>query len=240
MKFLLLVATITLLLVGCAEPLSEEKLEFVGLWKSNQTSLLITQSGRLEYESQKGAVSTSVSMPIKSIDKSGIEGGFLFFSSSFELQGNPKKEDGMLVLVLDGEKLYKTDELGRIPTATVIPSLNEMRPLVTNELSLLSKGINEKDFTGYIENASILFQSQFTQEKLLDVYKPFMENNIDLGEWMVGDFVLTNEPNIDENGVLRISGKFPTAPNSLKFTLSYVYSHPNWKGSGADININNE
>jgi hypothetical protein len=44
------------ILLGCAEPLPEEKT----LWKSNQTPLLITQSGKLEYESQKGALSASV------------------------------------------------------------------------------------------------------------------------------------------------------------------------------------
>ena len=115
---MLVLVTIAFLSTGCVEALDEEKLAFVGLWKSNQTSLLITQSGRLEYESQSGAVTTTISMPIKSIDSSGIEAGFLFFSSSFELQGSPEQEDGMLVLVVDGEKLYKTDELGRMPKAT--------------------------------------------------------------------------------------------------------------------------
>lgn len=114
MKHLMVVVTVALLLTGCAQPLGAEASEFVGLWKSNQTSLLITQSGRLEYESNSGAVTTTISMPIKSIDSTGIEAGFLFFSSSFELQGGPEQEDGMLILVVDGEKLYKTDELGRM------------------------------------------------------------------------------------------------------------------------------
>jgi len=240
MKFLLVIAAGTLLLGGCSKPLDEDKREFAGLWKSNQTSLLITQSGRLEYESQKGAVTTSISMPIKTIDKSGIEAGFLFFSSSFELQGKPKEEDGMLVLVVDGEKLFKTDELGRIPKATKVPALNEIRPLVMNELSIFSRGINAKDFTGYIENASLLFQSQFSNENLLEAYRVLTDKYINLEDWMVGDFILTSEPTIDENGILSISGKFPTAPSSLKFTLSYVYSHPDWKGSGVSININDE
>lgn len=225
-------------LSGCAEPLSEDKSEFVGLWKSNQTSLLITQSGRLEYESQKGAAKTSVSMPIKKIDNAEIKAGFLFFSSSFKLQGNPKEEDGMQVLIVDGEKLYKTDAQGRIPKATVVPPLDKVRALVNTELSLLSKGINEKDFTDYHANSALLFQSQFTTEKLLENYKPFIDKQINLHDWMVGDFSLTKEPEIDENGILRIYGKYPTSPNSLKFKLSYIYSHPNWKGIGGNININ--
>jgi len=239
MKYFL-TAIIIFLLAGCAQPLSEENAKYVGLWKSNQTSLLITQAGRLEYESQKGNVSTSVSMPIKSIDSSGIQAGFLFFSSNFELQGIPKEEDGMLVLVVDGEKLYKTDELGRMPKSTKVPSLDKLQPLVTNQLSLLSKGIKEKDFTAYLEGTSMLYQSNFSAEKLLDIYKSFIENKIDIGEFMVGAFVLTKEPVIDENGFLVVSGKYQTSPNSLKFSLSYVYSHPNWKSVGANIYIDEE
>ena len=227
-------------LSGCAEPLSEDKSEFVGLWKSNQTSLLITQSGRIEYESQKGAAKTSVSMPIKIIDNSEIKAGFLFFTSSFNLQGNPKEENGMQVLIVDGEKLYKTDAQGRIPKATVVPPLDKIRALVNTELSLLAKGINQKNFTDYLENSALLFQSQFTNEKLLENYKPFIDQQINLNDWVVGDFSLTKEPGIDEDGILRIYGKYPTSPNSLKFKLSYIYSHPNWKGMGGDININNK
>ena len=240
MKKILSAVVIALSLSGCAEPLSEDKSEFVGLWKSNQTSLLITQSGRLEYESQKGATKTSISMPIKKIDNSEIKAGFLFFSSSFKLQGNPKEENGMQVLSVDGEDLYKTDAQGRIPKATVVPPLDKIRALVTTELSLLSKGINEKDFTDYLENSALLLQSQFTNEKLLENYKPFIVQKINIHDWMVGDFSLTKEPGIDQDGVLTIYGKYPTSPNSLKFKLSYIYSHPDWKGLGGDVNINNK
>jgi len=239
MKNLLLILTI-IFLVGCAEQLPDDKKEFVGLWKSNQTSLLITESGRLEYETQKGSTKNSISMPIKNINESEIVAGFLFIKSTFELQGKPIKEDDLLTLVVDGEKLFKTDELGRLPQATNVPELEVLRPLVTNELNLLSEAINKSDFSTYIDNASLLYQSQFTNEKMVEMFTPFMEQKIDLEHWMSGDFILTEEPSIDENGVLHLNGKYPTSPQSLKFSLSFIYSHPNWKSLGPDININDK
>lgn len=240
MNKIFLAIGMAIILSGCSEPLSEDNSEFIGLWKSNQTSLLITQSGRLEYKSQKGTMSTSVSMPIKRIDNSEIEAGFLFFSTSFKIQGKPEEQGGMQVLIVDGEILYKTDAQGQIPKVTVIPPLDKIRSLVNTELSLLSRGINKKDFTDYLSNTALLYQSQFTNEKLLENYNPFIKENINLNDWMIGDFTLTKEPEIDADGILRIYGRYPTSPASLKFKLSYIYSHPDWKGVGGNININNE
>ncbi len=240
LKKIIAVSILVFLLASCAKPLDDDKLPYVGLWKSHQTSLLITQSGMLEYETKKGAVTTSVSMPIKHIDNAVIEARFLFMSSSFQLDGAPKDEDGMLMLVVDGEKLYKTDELGRLPQATVVPPLDELRVLAMKELTLLAKGINNNDFSEYLDNSSLVFQSQFTNEKLLETYGGFIDQEINIEEWMQGEFLLTAEPSVDENGVLEIDGAFPTSPNSLKFSLSFVYTHPNWKSLGGNININSE
>nr|WP_158163337.1 hypothetical protein [Vibrio mimicus] len=227
-----------LFLVGCAEPLPEEKKDYVGLWKSNQTSLLITEDGRLEYVSNKGVAKTSVSMPIKAINESSITAGFLVFTSKFELGGAPVSKDGLITLVVDGEELYKTDEFGRIPLASKVPSIDELRNLVNGDLLRLSRGIVENDFSEYISESSLQFQSQFNNQKMQDAYAIFIENELVVSKWMIGEFVLTTEPVIDNDGVLKVSGHYLTSPTSLKFTLSFVYSHPHWKSVGADISIN--
>lgn len=238
MKKLLVAMCIVTILTGCAEPLDESEVQFAGLWRSNESTLLITESGRLEYETNKGAVSTSVSMPIKSIDSNQIKAGFLFFSSTFALDGLPVEEDGMQVLTVDGEKLFKTDAQGRIPLATRVPNLDKIRMLISSELVSLSDSFISADFTNHLNKASLAYQSQFTNEKLLEVYSGFVERKIDLRDFMIGEAVLTEEPVIDDQGVLRIAGRYPTDPVSLKFNLSFVYSHPEWKSLGGDIDIN--
>ncbi len=225
------------LLVACAEPLSEHDLQFVGLWKSHQTSLLITASGRLDYNSQKGAVETSISMPIKSISGSEIVAGVLFFKSTFTLAGLPTEENGMSSLVVDGETLLRADELGRMPQVTKVPTLAALRTLVDRDLRLFAAAIMSNDFNLYLASTSMMFQSQFTNENLQDNYKVFTENNVNLNDWLVGDFELVKEPIIDADGVLRVSGKYPTSPESLKFSASYLYSHPTWKSFGLTLSI---
>ena len=219
--------------------MSDEQQDFVGLWKNHQTSLLITESGRIEYESNKGSLKKSLSVPIQEINEKELTAGVLFFSTTFELDGRPSKEDGLITLTVDGEKLYKTNALGVISQSSPMPTLDEIRSYVNKELALLSKGINTKDFSEYIENSSMVFQSQFTNEDLVQNYKSFMDQNINISQWMIGEFSLLKEPAIDGDGVLRIYGKYPNpkSNNALQFKLSYVYSNNNWKGIGGTVNI---
>lgn len=239
MKYFLPILIITLL-VGCAEPLPDSKNEYVGLWRSNQTSLLITKSGRVEFESHKGSVKTSVSMPIKSITNSEMQAGFLFINSNFVLTGPPKVKDGLTVLNVDGEDLYKVGNDGKVIISLDVPDLDELRVLVTDDLNLLSDSIIHGDFSEYLSVASRQFQSQFTNEKLVEIYQPFITQEVKLKDWMEGDFILNSEPAIDEDGVLVVSGKYLTSPDSLKFSLSYVFSDSSWKSLGPHITINDK
>ena len=85
-----------------------------------------------------------------------------------------------------------------------------------------------------------MFQSQFNNEALQNSFKVFIENNVNLNDWFVGDLELVREPLIDEDGVLRVSGKYPNSPEYLQFSASYVYTHPYWKSFGTNISIEDE
>ena len=120
------------------------------------------------------------------------------------------------------------------------PNLEEIRALVTSDLVLLSDSIDKQDFSMYLSVSSMQFQSKFSNEKLIDLYQPFINQKINLKKWMAGDFILSNEASINDNGVLVISGKYPTLPNSLKFTLNFVFSDSAWKSLGPHVTINDQ
>lgn len=235
----LLSVIVMLCLVGCSETVPDQQDNLVGYWSNNQTALLITKAGRIEYESQKGSASTSLSLPIQSISDTELVAGILFFNTSFTLSG-PTLVDGYTVLTVDGEALYKIGDDGRATFSVELPKLEALRLLVGNSLTMLSDAIEQQNFSHYLESASMQFQSKFNNEQLIAVYQPFIEQNINIKEWLVGDFVLTGEPRIADNGVLTLIGQYPTSPDSLKFKLTYVYADGKWKELGADVAINNQ
>ena len=106
-------------------------------------------------------------MPIKNISNSEIVAGFLFFKTTFQIQGKPIEEAGLTVLVVDGEKLFKSDKLGRPLRSAKVPGMKKIRELIDMELTLLSVGIKNKDFTKYINYSSKIFQSKFDNKKII-------------------------------------------------------------------------
>ena len=226
------------LLFGCSNPLPENQQQFVGLWKSEHTTLLITAAGRLEYQSNRGTIDTSISMPIKHIDDATIEAGFWFINATFALTpAEPTIVNGLTALVVDGETLYLTDDAGRIPVAKVVPDLATLRSIVNDDLVLLAIGISSGDFTSYLANASTVFQSQFTNDRLNVSFAEFIESEVNIAEWMVGDFELIEEPTIDGQGVLTVNGVYPNEPTSLTFSTSHILSNNQWKSLGANVQI---
>jgi len=49
--------------------------------------------------------------------------------------------------------------------------------------------------------------------------------------------VLDEAPIIDNDGILIVSGYFPTQRMNLKFILRYIYEHPEWKLFGVRVSI---
>jgi hypothetical protein len=235
-RSLLLFALVLLLLGGCKGNIPQGKQDYVGLWKNNQTSLLITADGGLNYE-RKGAVNTSFSGPIKDISTDKIKAGFLFINTELKIDQPPQQKDGMWTMVVNGATLYKADERGRMPQTTKVPDLGTIRKMVRADLERLDKGISSGDFHEYLDHAAMLFQSQFDNEKLKQNYKAFSERGLTLKRYLQGDLQLTAEPSISSDGVLVIEGRYPTTPEYLTVKASYVYSHPQWKTIGGNINL---
>ncbi len=230
-------AVLVLLITACSKELPAERKSYIGLWKNNEVSILITAGGRLESEDKSGSAKTSISAPITKFTDDKITAGILFLTTDFTINRQPKEENGIWSVVIDGKELFKTDELGRLPQAKAVPSMNKIREMVTADLRLLSKGIKSNDFSDYIGHASLEFRSQFSNAKMRQLYKPLAEKELNLERFMVGDFALTSEPSISPQGVLTLKGKYPTTPVSLKFDSSYVYVHPEWKTLGVNISV---
>jgi hypothetical protein len=228
---------VVLVIAGCANELPADKKEYVGLWKNNEVSLLITQSGRLEYENKGGAAKTSISAPIKAFTDRKITAGLFFFTTDFVINRPPREEHGVWSMVIDGRELVKAGERGSAPQEQGVPALGKIREMVTKDLRLLDKGIKANDFSDFIDDASMQFQSQISNDKMRELYKKFVEKKIDVASFMVGDFVLTSEPSISPNGVLSVKGKYLTKPVSLKFVSTFVYADPDWKTLGIKVSV---
>lgn len=110
-----------------------------------------------------------------------------------------------------------------------IPSEETLTSVINETISLLGAGINQNDFNDFYGHISKLWQSQTDEPSLKMAFREFMEKKIDLTIVQGQTPVLSEAPYIDQDGVLRLKGYYPTQPYIVQFDLGYLYEHPQWK-----------
>lgn len=108
-KYIVLIA-ILLLLTGCAEPLPEDRLDYVGEWQSREMGLLILADGTVSYKRLKNGGSTSVNGPLKEFVGDDFVVGILFMTTTFEVSDPPHVVDGLWKMTVDGVQLTRVSE----------------------------------------------------------------------------------------------------------------------------------
>ncbi|ACA88609.1 hypothetical protein [Shewanella woodyi] len=99
-----------LLLSGCAKPLPEDKLDYVGEWQSSEMGLLILDDGTVAYKRLKGGGSTSINGPLQEFIGDDFVVGVLFMTTTFDVSEPPHEVDGSWKMTVDGVRLTKVSE----------------------------------------------------------------------------------------------------------------------------------
>jgi len=118
-----------------------------------------------------------------------------------------------------------------------LPSESEQVALVKESIRKFALSVNAKDFTVFHKYTSHLWQREMTVQKFNEVFKPFLENNINLLPLDNLSPVFDGTSSIDDNGVLLIKGHYPTKPSKVLFELKYIYEGVSWKLVGTNINV---
>jgi len=118
-----------------------------------------------------------------------------------------------------------------------IPSEEKQIEMIMVAAGDFSSAVTAKNCEEFYKTFSHKFKQQFTIDKLNEIYKPFYDSGIDLSVLQQYSPIFDGKPSIDENGVLRIKGYFPTEPNKFHFNQAYIYEGLGWKLLGYSVNI---
>lgn len=147
----------------------------------------------------------------------------------------------MFVKENDGWKIYAIQK----PTAGLqsqdaspsVPNKAEQVALIKQSMKNFAVASNNKNMESFRKTISQLWQKQVTTEQLNQAFAPFIEKGIDLTVLDPLEPSFDNEPKIDKNGVLTITGRYPTRPSQLTFEQQYIYEGTSWKLVGFKVNI---
>lgn len=107
--------------------------------------------------------------------------------------------------------------------------------LVQESMGAFADAVDEKTMARFHDRLAEVWQAETSVYDLDKTFEPLLRSNINLGfvKEMTPQF--SEPPVIDEDGVLRIIGAYPSEPKRLTFHHTYVYEGSDWKIAGLRV-----
>lgn len=120
-------------------------------------------------------------------------------------------------------------------TPLQLPSENEQVALVHESTMVFAESVRERNMAIFHSHVSNLSQQQLNVETLEEAFSSFYGLDLTVLEKLAPTF--NGKPTLDENGVMLISGFYPTKPQQLHFEHQYIYEGLGWKLMAFSVNI---
>lgn len=230
-----------------------------GVVKAGDEFLAMLGSGRISEAYQSASASLRAQQSQEVFEKTVKDLGLTDFASTSwssrgftndqgHLEGTvTTKSNGSIPLRIDLMKEGGTWKVYSIsaPKAGVsvegrgrsVPSEPGLKALTVESLLAFNKGVRAKSFAEFHKGISTLWQKQITPEKLMEVFRSFIEQDIDISPIESMTPVFEPPAEINTDGVLIVSGSYPTEPSKLQFTLKYVDENSTWKLIGINVKL---
>lgn len=109
--------------------------------------------------------------------------------------------------------------------------------LVRSTLMALHQANVTGNYTVLRDLGAPAFQSTNTASRLAEIFAPQRANNLDLSGTAIFDPQLTQLPQIVQNGMMHMSGFFPSVPLQVNFELLYAPVQGQWRLMGISVNV---
>jgi len=118
-----------------------------------------------------------------------------------------------------------------------LPPEQEIRRIVLASVQSFNDAIQQGSFSEFYKNTSLAWQSQLTERKLKNAFQGFIDAGVKLDGANTVQPVFEPAPEINGEGLLVVSGYYPTTPNRIVFSMKFIYELPHWKLFGLNINL---
>jgi hypothetical protein len=118
-----------------------------------------------------------------------------------------------------------------------LPEDAEQQRLASETLLNFNDAIQQQSFSDFYESVSKAWRTQLTKGQLQRAFQPFLDKKVDISG--IKDVPATFDPpaSINSDGLLVLTGSYPTSPYKVFFSLKFIYELPNWKLFGVDVNL---
>jgi hypothetical protein len=120
-------------------------------------------------------------------------------------------------------------------SSPTVPSTADQIGLVKQSMHDFVASVEKKDMGDFRKTVSQMWQKQFSTEQFNQAFKSIIDAGAHWSVLNQVEPVLASDANVDENGVLSLTGYYPTRPSQVKFEQKYIYEGTSWKLMGFSI-----
>lgn len=118
-----------------------------------------------------------------------------------------------------------------------MPDEKAIKQLATETVRLFNDAVQRKSFAVFYESVSAKWRSTLTERQLANAFQPFVDQGVNMSGALAMEPILDPPPQITTDGLLLVTGYYPSKPYQVVFSLKYIYELPNWKLFGIDMNL---
>jgi hypothetical protein len=118
-----------------------------------------------------------------------------------------------------------------------VPSDKELKALALDSLLSFNDALQTNSFEKFYKQIAKLWQKEVTPEKLLQIFQPFIDKEVDISPIARLTPTFAKAPAVNDDGLLVLQGSYPTRPSTVSFDLKYVYEDESWKLAGINVQV---
>lgn len=118
----------------------------------------------------------------------------------------------------------------------ILPSEKRLKGMVSDTMNEFSRAVGKGSFDAFHDQMSDMFRLQITSAKLHGIFQRFVKIK-EIGQLEQHAPILKAGSYVDKDGILKVSGHYPTQPEATTFRLSYMQEKKDWKLLGIHVTM---
>ena len=122
-----------------------------------------------------------------------------------------------------------------VVTAPTVPDQYRLNLLIRSTIIALNQANKTGNYSVLRDLGSPSFQSANSAARLAEIFSAQRHANLDLAPVLFFTPTLVRAPAIDADGMLRLTGFFPTQPQQVNFDLAFEFIQGEWRHFGVSV-----